>query len=36
LTFLLFLPEDLNNANSVLLDKANQLLEEAESAIEAL
>ncbi|KAF7639868.1 CHK domain-containing protein [Meloidogyne graminicola] len=35
LTFLLFLPEDLNNANSIVLEKANQLLEEAELMIGA-
>nr|CAD2194127.1 unnamed protein product [Meloidogyne enterolobii] len=33
LTFLLFLPEDLNDANSAVLEKAHQLLEEAETAI---
>ncbi|KAL7071927.1 hypothetical protein ACQ4LE_008612 [Meloidogyne hapla] len=33
LTFLLFLPEDLNDANSLVLEKAHQLLEETEVAI---
>uniref|UniRef100_A0A914N5H5 CHK kinase-like domain-containing protein n=1 Tax=Meloidogyne incognita TaxID=6306 RepID=A0A914N5H5_MELIC len=33
LTFLLFLPQDLNDANSAVLEKAHQLLGEAEMAI---